>query len=213
MEANARNLERIFGATIQYQVPLFQRPYVWTPEANLEPLWEDVLALLARRLSGGKVHPHFMGAVVLEQLAHNTGSIENRQVVDGQQRFTTLQLLLIAARDHARAAKHSKYAERFGSFVENGANFIDSELESFKLCQLTATGPHSAQSSKTVRPNLRPMRRNSRRSKATSSAPTTTFMIGLPNGSPERSTMKKPTRTPHQELNRRKADSKRFGRC
>ena len=68
MEANTRHLERIFDQTIQYQVPLFQRPYVWTREANLEPLWEDVHALLDKLIRGGKGHPNFLGAVVLELL-------------------------------------------------------------------------------------------------------------------------------------------------
>ena len=90
MEANTRKLERIFDQTITYQVPLFQRPYIWTKEANWEPLWEDIQALLDKHLRGGKVHPHFLGAVVLEQLANSTGSIESRQVIDGQQRFGQL---------------------------------------------------------------------------------------------------------------------------
>ncbi len=38
MEANTRKLERIFDQTITYQVPLFQRPCVWTQEANWEPV-------------------------------------------------------------------------------------------------------------------------------------------------------------------------------
>src|SRR5450631_425579 len=109
MEANTRKLERIFDQTITYQVPLFQRPYIWTQEANWEPLWEDIQALLDKHLRGGKVHPHFLGAVVLEQLANSTGSIESRQVIDGQQRFTTLQLFLMAARDLASVHGETKY--------------------------------------------------------------------------------------------------------
>ena len=133
MEANTRHLERIFDQTIQYQIPLFQRPYVWTQEANLEPLWEDIQTLLDKHLRSAKVHPHFLGAVVLEQLANPTGSIESRQVIDGQQRFTTLQLFLITARDHASAHGNAKYIERFGDMVGNRRNRIDLELEAFKV--------------------------------------------------------------------------------
>jgi uncharacterized protein with ParB-like and HNH nuclease domain len=70
LEANTRNLARLFDHTIQYQVPLFQRPYVWTQESNLTALWEDVQARLDKQLRSMKVHPHFLGAIVLEQLAN-----------------------------------------------------------------------------------------------------------------------------------------------
>ncbi|MEC4723279.1 DUF262 domain-containing HNH endonuclease family protein [Noviherbaspirillum sp. CPCC 100848] len=133
MEANTRKLERIFDQTITYQVPLFQRPYVWTQEANWEPLWEDIQALLDKHLRGGKVHPHFLGAVVLEQLANPTGSIESRQVIDGQQRFTTLQFFLMAARDLAAAHGSAKYVERFTDLVANRRSKIDHDDEVFKV--------------------------------------------------------------------------------
>lgn len=133
MEANTRKLERIFDQTITYQVPLFQRPYVWTREKNWEPLWEDIQTLLDKQLNGGKTHPHFLGAVVLEQVANPTGSIESRQVIDGQQRFTTLQLFLMAARDHAIEHEQSKYAERFSDLVTNRRSKIDHDDEVFKV--------------------------------------------------------------------------------
>jgi hypothetical protein len=133
MEANTRKLERIFDQTITYQVPLFQRPYVWKQEDNWEPLWEDIQTLLDKHLRGAKVHAHFLGAVVLEQLANSTGSIESRQVIDGQQRFTTLQLFLMAARDLANHHHASKYIERFTDLVANRRSKIDHDDEVFKV--------------------------------------------------------------------------------
>lgn len=133
MEANTRKLERIFDQTITYQVPLFQRPYVWKQDANWEPLWEDIQTLLDKYLRGVKVHAHFLGAVVLEQLANSTGSIESRQVIDGQQRFTTLQLFLMAARDLAHYNNANKYIERFTDLVANRRSKIDHDDEIFKV--------------------------------------------------------------------------------
>lgn len=133
MEANTRKLERIFDQTITYQVPLFQRPYVWKQDDNWEPLWEDIQTLLEKHLRGAKVHAHFLGAVVLEQLANPTGSIESRQVIDGQQRFTTLQLFLMAARDLAAHHNSSKYIERFTDLVANRRSRIDHDDEVFKV--------------------------------------------------------------------------------
>ena len=43
MEAHARKLERIFDSTVTYQIPLFQRPYVWTEDKNWCHLWDDIV--------------------------------------------------------------------------------------------------------------------------------------------------------------------------
>lgn len=141
MDANTRKLERIFDQTITYQVPLFQRPYVWTRADNWEPLWEDIHGLLDKRLRGAKTHAHFLGAVVLEQIAHSSGSIETRQVIDGQQRFTTLQLFLIAARDLSILHGASKYADRFSDLVTNRRSKIDHDDEVFKVWPTNSNRP------------------------------------------------------------------------
>lgn len=135
MKAQTLKLEKIFGQTISYQVPLFQRPYVWTAERNWDPLWEDLQSLLDKYLMHGEVRPHFLGAVVLEQLPQQTGGVESREVIDGQQRFTTLQLMLIAARDQAIAAKSEMYRKRFDSLVTNDPDLVGKGThEIFKLC-------------------------------------------------------------------------------
>lgn len=133
MDANTRKLERIFDQTVTYQVPLFQRPYVWDRENNWEPLWDDIQSLLDKHLRRANIHPHFLGAVVLEQLPNSAGSIEARQVIDGQQRFTTLQLFLMAARDHAAAHGSTKYIDRFSDLVSNRRSKIDHDDEVFKV--------------------------------------------------------------------------------
>jgi hypothetical protein len=52
---------------------------------------------LARRAGDAPVASHFLGTIVLEQVPNPTGSLPRREVIDGQQRLTTLQLLLKAA--------------------------------------------------------------------------------------------------------------------
>ena len=133
MEANTRQLEAIFDPNVFFQVPLFQRPYVWNEAANWEPLWDDIGTLLDRQLRTGKSRAHFLGAIVLEQLPHAAGSIETRQVIDGQQRFTTLQLFLVAARNLAAAQGSTKYADRFSGLVENDPSRVETKEEKFKL--------------------------------------------------------------------------------
>ena len=138
MEANSRPLLRIFEPTVCYQIPLFQRPYVWKREDNWQPLWEDFERLLDVMLAGEKLRPHFLGAVVLEQLRNDTGSVQGRQVIDGQQRFTTLQLLLIAARDLCRSRGSERFAGRFESMVSNSDTMVDDPSEVPKLLPTNA---------------------------------------------------------------------------
>lgn len=133
MEANTRQLEAIFDPNVFFQVPLFQRPYVWEQEKNWEPLWEDIQSLLDRRLCTGQARAHFLGAIVLEQLPHAAGSIETRLVIDGQQRFTTLQLFLVVARNLAKQHGEERLVQTFTGLVENDANRVKSPNEKFKL--------------------------------------------------------------------------------
>ncbi len=107
MDAKTHSPASIFGYQVRYVVPLFQRPYVWNEEDQWGPLWADVEAVTERLLdvgtpSGGpfgsmQIAPHFLGAIVLDQQRGPACYIGVRHVIDGQQRLTTLQLLLDAA--------------------------------------------------------------------------------------------------------------------
>ena len=103
MDAKPRSLKDVFEVQCRYMVPLYQRPYVWKREEQWEPLWEDIQALAERYLRKDSFRPHFMGAVVLEQLSNATGTLDIRQIIDGQQRFTTLQIIIEAACDVCEA--------------------------------------------------------------------------------------------------------------
>jgi hypothetical protein len=138
MEAHTRNLKKLLEAPSQYQVPLFQRPYVWQEEDNWLPLWEDIEALLDKNLYQKKAHPHFLGAVVFEQVANQSGSVQVRLVIDGQQRFTTLQLFLIAARNLAAKVGTEKQKFRINTLIENAELSIDDEIEKYKLLPTNA---------------------------------------------------------------------------
>lgn len=104
MQAQTLSPAGLFGAHVRYVVPLFQRPYVWTRDDQWNPLWEDIRALTEQLMDmtadpygGSTVPPHFLGAIVLDQQRIPAGFIAMRHVIDGQQRLTTLQLLLDAA--------------------------------------------------------------------------------------------------------------------
>ncbi|QJB55929.1 DUF262 domain-containing protein [Pseudodesulfovibrio sp. zrk46] len=99
MEANALSLSVIFGPTVQYRAPLFQRPYVWTEEDQWELLWNDLSELSNPTVELQQTLPYFMGAVVLEQLDSETGAPGARAIIDGQQRLTTVQVLMATLHD------------------------------------------------------------------------------------------------------------------
>ena len=76
----------------------FQRPYVWNEEQQWDPLWKDLERVATRLLRNPhtKHEPHFLGAVVLQHVQNPVGELQERMIIDGQQRLTTLQILLDA---------------------------------------------------------------------------------------------------------------------
>ena len=79
-------------------VPLYQRPYVWKREDQWEPLWDDLRYLAERGLAGQATRPHFIGAIVLEQIKTphgRAGPPRDRWAAAS----TTLQLLMAGLRE------------------------------------------------------------------------------------------------------------------
>lgn len=100
MEAQSRDLRKIFGGDKRYVVPLFQRPYVWNETGQWQPLWQDIQRTAESCILDNPA-PHFLGALVLAQVPQPTGDLETRLVIDGQQRLTTVQIFLEAFADFA----------------------------------------------------------------------------------------------------------------
>lgn len=109
MQAETKELKQIMTAEGRFVIPTFQRDYEWTREGQWQLLFED-LDTVAGRLGAARLHaeatgtsktkaekevaPHFLGAVVCDQLPSPTGGLSLSAVIDGQQRLTTLQLLV-----------------------------------------------------------------------------------------------------------------------
>src|SRR5947209_331813 len=123
METQVRTPQMVFMQPQRLVVPLFQRPYVWNEENQWEPLWDDLARLAERLLKGGKSQPHFLGAVVLQQMPKQTGQMQERTVIDGQQRLTTLQVLLDALAGQLKLAEAVQPAMRIEALVHNADPF------------------------------------------------------------------------------------------
>ena len=133
MKASSINLQKLFEQTIQYRIPLFQRPYVWEEQKNWQPIWDDIRSLAEHNIRAGDPKPHFLGAIVLDQVLNQTGAIESRLVIDGQQRLTTLQLMLAAFRDLAAELGQEKAHKRFDKLTSNDDSFQESPNDAFKV--------------------------------------------------------------------------------
>ncbi|MCQ2632153.1 DUF262 domain-containing protein [Helicobacter pylori] len=106
MEAKATTLLRFFeeNQNNQFVIPIYQRLYSWKKE-QCEQLWDDIIKI------GGndKMNGHFIGSI-LYVLADDTHS-SPLLIIDGQQRLTTITLLLIALRNHS--SDEVKILEKF----------------------------------------------------------------------------------------------------
>ena len=123
------NLRVLFKDPVSYRIPQFQRPYAWGQEYQWEPLWNDVLKLtkdcLKRKASNNKIRPHFMGAIVLQHQTGGTGKVQKIIVVDGQQRLTTLQLLIKAAQQLIQSEDDILRAESLRKLLVNEEDYLD----------------------------------------------------------------------------------------
>jgi Protein of unknown function DUF262/Protein of unknown function (DUF1524) len=98
VKTDTRTVTQLFDQAVRYVVPLYQRPYVWREKDQWQPLLDDILTLIEHRENGGtEFYSHFLGAIVLEQEIQPPGEIPMFTVIDGQQRLTTLQIVLAAA--------------------------------------------------------------------------------------------------------------------
>lgn len=107
VKAKETNLEGVLEGKKQYQVPLYQRRYTWG-KAQIDQLWADLLDIVEAR-SADPNATHFIGSLVLAASPDNGAvGVQKFLVVDGQQRLTTLTILLAALRDY-QAAQNGNY--------------------------------------------------------------------------------------------------------
>ena len=146
MQTHILTPENLFDKDIHYIIPPFQRRYVWTREEQWEPLWEDTRKTAESYLEklenckGDSVEakkqtpPHFLGAVVNQQVPTATGAIEQRRIIDGQQRLTTLQLLLDALQQVCEEHELKDNAQFLSDLVTNRKHRVgDNGEHIFKL--------------------------------------------------------------------------------
>lgn len=96
MEARPSKITEFFDGTKQMLVPLFQRSYEWTTK-DWETLWADLLEQYERS-EEDTVATHFTGAIVTAPARSVPVGVSKFLVIDGQQRLTTIAVLICAMR-------------------------------------------------------------------------------------------------------------------
>lgn len=137
MKAGPIEIGRLLQNRQRFCVPIYQRHYVWTRQKQWEPFWNDIRTKAIECLAGRERRfSHFMGAVVLETRGgFSAGKVPAFQVVDGQQRLTTFQIFLAAARDYALQAGFASTAEKITGYLLNDKPHLmeDAEVEIYKV--------------------------------------------------------------------------------
>src|SRR6478736_1250510 len=94
LKAAEANFLKFLKRSDQLEVPIYQRTYSWTRPECLQ-LWSDIV-----RASRGDVEAHFIGSIVyIDTGIYQVSGANTIQVIDGQQRLTTLSVLLRALAD------------------------------------------------------------------------------------------------------------------
>ncbi len=110
MQAKETKLQDIIEGTKQYVIPLFQRTYSWTSK-EWEILWKDLVELCETE----NPRTHFIGSIVNMPTVSVPEGVAKYLLIDGQQRLTTIFLILMLLRNKAREAQNQEFAEEINN--------------------------------------------------------------------------------------------------
>ncbi|MCL9805879.1 DUF262 domain-containing HNH endonuclease family protein [Flavobacterium amniphilum] len=123
LSANKEKLHSFFQGTNQYQIPFFQRSYVWKKD-NWEELWDNILEEKQAHTLG-QDSEHFIGTIIIKQKLSETLGINPFDLIDGQQRLTTICILLKAIQDSLQNDANKNFINSLLIFVDaNGKQHI-----------------------------------------------------------------------------------------
>ncbi|WP_231167984.1 DUF262 and DUF1524 domain-containing protein [Helicobacter pylori] len=135
MEADATTLLNFIKDNQKNQlvIPIYQRLYSWEKE-QCKQLWDDIIKI------GGndKMDGHFIGSIlyVLDRITHSNNAL---LIIDGQQRLTTITLLLTALRDHL--SDEDEFLEKFSHQKIQNHYLINSDEKGDKKFRLILSEP------------------------------------------------------------------------
>lgn len=126
MDARKANIYKFLSGDKQYIIPVYQRIYSWEIE-ECKRLWFDIVDMQKKNKNG-----HFVGSIVSITENDSPSDMSKFTIIDGQQRITTLMLLLLALRDYAfihREEKSINWKKINNSFLKNPDEDDDSQYK------------------------------------------------------------------------------------
>lgn len=115
---NETSFGELLSNNRQFSIPPFQRPYSWKRK-NFSQLFDDLVGI-----SEGQEDVHFMGAIILDRRLGGTTDLDTFEVIDGQQRITTIYLTVCAAVSvllrHQKLEEASALASKYLLVSNNG---------------------------------------------------------------------------------------------
>ena len=135
MDTTSVDVDALFSGETQFIIPLFQRHYVWTLDDQWEPLWDDIMGKVRQKLSDeyqGQHFPHFTGAIVIQQKTNNVDEVKQYEIIDGQQRLTTFQIILCALRDICESYGFKKIKIQTERYLRN-EGYDSNDEQQYKL--------------------------------------------------------------------------------
>ena len=97
LQAGETTLNKLLNTSRQFIVPIFQRNYSWQ-KSQYEQLWFDIL----RASKFKEKQNHFIGSIVYIDMGTPAGRPQQLLLIDGQQRLTTISMLLCAIKDYVQ---------------------------------------------------------------------------------------------------------------
>jgi uncharacterized protein with ParB-like and HNH nuclease domain len=139
MKAEEKEIQSLIEGQKQYIIPLYQRSYVWEKK-HWQTLWDDLKELLYPSDDNKDDNKHFFGSFVTMPLKNNE-KIKKFLLIDGQQRLTTILVLLAALRDKAKENDSTeKLAEEieqqylFNPYSGNTLKLLPTKLQNDRNC-------------------------------------------------------------------------------
>lgn len=119
IEASEKPLNKIFSDDYFFEVPFYQRPYAWEEE-QVDELLDDLRSAMERENDA----PYFLGSIVL--IKESGASLS--QIVDGQQRLTTLTMLMCILRELSDDLK-----DDLDAFIVERGNSLKGTEDRFRI--------------------------------------------------------------------------------
>lgn len=97
MDIEKGSIYNLLNGQCQYIIPVYQRKYSWQANVQCARLWKDIVEMEKKK----KKH-HFVGSIVSIAEKKSVMGVQKQLIIDGQQRMTTLSILMVALRDYLK---------------------------------------------------------------------------------------------------------------